>query len=68
MRNMQHIIEDLHDHGFSDEFIAKAVNWLTQQPEALRKALKNPVQYIVDNEYLINHSEQMLESSKEKVL
>jgi hypothetical protein len=53
LRWTQDIIEKLHASGYSDAFIAEAMNWLREQPEGF-STLKSRIQYIIDNEYLIN--------------
>jgi hypothetical protein len=50
------IIEKLRKSGYSDGFINRALVWLKSQPKAFVQSLTDPTQYIIDNEYLINHT------------
>lgn len=63
----QMIIETLHTQGYSDEFIAKAINFIREQPPGLLDGLKSAIQFIVDNEYLINCRKEKRSDAEEEI-
>ncbi len=49
------IVEGLRDKGYSEAFITKAMIFMNDQPSGFIDNIANPIRFITDNEYLINH-------------